>query len=282
MPYCGKCGAQLEEQARFCPKCGTQVNQNAPKFEGRKRNNSFPIAIGVIVFVVVLSFVLFSQFQGQWSPLGTIIGSGHPVSQNQPFSDFSSVSVSSGFKFVITQSNSFNVNTTTDENLQNYIQVSKSGDTLSVGLKPGYSVTASILSVEISMPTLSRLELSGGANGNVEGFVSTNNFKIDASGGSRVQMQGKANDLTVDASGGSQLDLSNFAVRNVNVNLSGGSITEINLNGIIDADLSGGSHLFYSGNPIIRNISISGGATIERRESKAGNLGLAILSTFSS
>jgi ribosomal protein L40E len=266
MPYCRKCGAQLDEQARFCPKCGTPVNQQAPQSYRTKRNKPFPIAlIAVIAAVLALGLVLLPLFLGQWSPLGIIVGSGHPVTQNQPFSNFTSVSVSSGFEFAITQSSFFIVKTTTDDNIQKYLQISKSGDTLSVELKPGYSITTSTLSVEISMPTLSRLELSGGSKGNATGFVSTNNFEIDASGGSRVQMQGQANDLTVNVSGGSQLNLSNFAVRNASVDLSGGSQAEIHPRGRIDANLSGGSHLFYSGNPTLGNINISGGATIERR-----------------
>ncbi len=256
----------MDEQAGFCPKCGTPVNQQAPQPYRTNRNRPFPIApIAVIVGVLVLGLVLASIFLGQLSPLGTIVGSGHVVTQNQPFSDFTSVRVSSGFEFVITQSNSFNVKTTTDDNIQNYIQISKSGNTLTVEVKSGYGITTSTLRVVISMPSLSRLELSGGAHGSATGFVSTNNFEIDASGGSRVQMLGQAGDLTVNASGGSQLDLSNNTVMNANVDISGGSQAEINPSGRIDGNLSGGSHLFYSGNPTLGNINVSGGATIGRR-----------------
>jgi len=127
MPYCRKCGTQLDEQTVFCPKCGTPVNQQTPQTYRAKRNSPFPIAlIAVVVGVLVLAFVLIPIFLGQWSPFGTIIvGSGHPITQNQQFSGFNSVSVSSGFEFVITQSNSFSVKTTTDDNIQNYIQISR-------------------------------------------------------------------------------------------------------------------------------------------------------------
>jgi len=215
--------------------------------------------------VLIFALVLIPLFLGLWSPFGTIVGSGQVVTQNKSFSDFTSVSVSSGFAFVITQSNAFSVKTVTDDNLQNYIQISKSGNSLSVGIKLGYSITPSTLRVEISMPSLSRLELSGGAHGNAAGFVSTNNFAIDASGGSVVRIQGQASDLTINASGGSQLNLSDFAIRNVNVNLSGGSQAEIDPSGRIEGNLSGGSQLFYSGNPTLGNINVSGGATIGRR-----------------
>jgi len=266
MPYCMKCGAELDEQMRFCPKCGTPVGQRAPRYERARRSSPFPIVlIAVIAGTLFFGLILAPFLLGHWSPLGTIVGSGHPVTQNQPFSDFTSVSVSSGFAFAITQASSFSVKTTTDDNLQNYVQVSKSGSTLTVELKPGYSITTSALSVEISMPSLRRLDLSSGAHGSAMGFVSSNNFELDASGGSRVVMQGQANDLTANASDGSQLNLSDFTVRNANVNLSGGSQAEINASDRLDCNLSGGSHLFYSGNPTLGNINVSGGATIEKR-----------------
>ena len=267
LPYCRKCGTQLDEQTSFYTKnVEPQPIFRAPQSFRTSRNRFFPITIiAVIVGVLVLAFVLVPLLLGQWNPAGTIVGSGHIVTQNQPFSDFTAVSISSGFQFVITQSNSFSVKTTTDENIQNYIQISKLGNTLSVGIKPGYGVTTSTLKVEVSMPSLSRLELSGGAHGSASGFVSTNNFEIDASGGSQVQMQGQANDLTLNASGGSQLHLSNFTVRNANADLSGGSQAEIDPSGRIDGNLSGGSHLFYSGNPTLGNINVSGGANIARR-----------------
>ena len=267
MPFCRKCGNQLDEQASFCPRCGTPVSPSfTPPYAARRERRTYSyVPIAVIAGVLFLALILFVGFFYSWSPFGTIVGSGNVVTQDRSFSGFSSVGVSSGFSFVITQSSSYSVRTITDANIQDYIQISQSGGTLSVGLKPGYSVTTSILRVEISMPSLRRLELSGGAHGNATGFVSTSNFAVDASGGSKVQMEGQANDLTINASGGGQLDLSDFAVRNANVNLSGGSTADVHVSGRIDANLSGGSHLYYSDNPTLGSINVSGGATIEKR-----------------
>ncbi len=263
MPYCKKCGSQIDEQARFCPVCGNPVNQ-IPIQPAVRRNRPFPIFLVVIIVVgvVVFGLILVPFLMGLWNPFGTIVGSGNVVTQNQPFSDFSVVRVSSGFDFTITQSNTFSVKTTTDENIQSYLQVSKSGNTLTVGLKPGYGITTTTLRVQITMPSLSRLEISGGTHGTAEGFISTVGFEIDASGGSRAQVSGRASDLVATASGGSQIDSSDFAVTNANVNLSGGSQANVNASGTINGDLSGGSRLFYSGNPNISNITVSGGSTI--------------------
>ena len=78
-------------------------------------------------------------------------------------------------------------------------------------------------------------------------------------------MGGAARDLMISTSGGSQLDLSGFHVANANVDMSGGSQATVNLDGGLDATLSGGSRLFYVGNPTMGDINTSGGSIISRR-----------------
>jgi hypothetical protein len=65
-------------------------------------------------------------------------------------------------------------------------------------------------------------------------------------------------------SGGSDLELSNLNVNNVSIGLSGGSRGTINLDGRIDATLSGGSNLYYIGNPTLGSIKTSGGAQVSK------------------
>ena len=75
---------------------------------------------------------------------------------------------------------------------------------------------------------------------------------------------GQAVDLTALCSGGATLHLPDFKVNNANVNLSGGSQATINLDGRLDANLSGGARLFYVGNPTLGTINTSGGASISK------------------
>ncbi|MBN1244006.1 zinc-ribbon domain-containing protein [Candidatus Bathyarchaeota archaeon] len=68
MPYCRKCGAKLDETARFCPACGTPVtavnaapNQTAPK---RRPYYILPVVIliAVLVSAAVIGTLLFLPF----------------------------------------------------------------------------------------------------------------------------------------------------------------------------------------------------------------------------
>ena len=66
----------------------------------------------------------------------------------------------------------------------------------------------------------------------------------------------------MDASGGSTLNLEDLPVHDADIRFSGGSSGTISLNGTLDADLSGGSRLWYVGSPDLGDIDTSGGASV--------------------
>ena len=231
-----------------------------------------PVTIAIIVIVGVL--VIGSMVSALPTPFfsgptpffpGFTVGSGNLVTRQENFTGFTAVSLSSGFRFTITHSGSYSVTVTTDDNLVSYLQVSQLGNTLSLGLVPGHGYASASLMVEITMPDLSRLDISGGTTGTVTGFNSTHSFTVAASGGSTATVGGSASNLSVEASGGSRLDLSGFHVTSANVDLSGGSWTTINIDGRLDASISGGSQLYYVGNPTMGSINSSGGSIISKK-----------------
>ena len=293
MTFCTKCGNELVEGAKFCPKCGMAVGsparpltrESSDKYK-RKPMSIMTIAlIAIVVAVVIVGLLSALFFLGAWKPFGEVVGSGNLVINEEFFSDFSSVDASSGFNVEISQSNSYSILIEADDNVMEYIDVRKSGDTLVIGVKLGYNFKSITLNAEITMPELHSLELSGGAEGILEGFSATNQFSVDLSGGSALRgefvtsenvdldlsggsvltgLVGEANDLTIDASSGSVLELSNFTVHDVSVELSGGSISTINLDGRLDADLSGGSQLWYIGDPTLGNNETSSGSRVNK------------------
>jgi hypothetical protein len=266
MGYCWKCGNKLEEGTAFCPKCGSAVNQPSSHdyIKEDKVIRSVGLAVvGVLIAVAVLIVVLLAVgvLPGIQSPFGTI-GSGHAVTTQVNVTDFTAVSASQGFNVVITQGNTFSIKVTTDDNLQQYIDVHKDGATLYVQLQPGLAFTTSQLKAEITMPDIQTIQLSGGSVANAAGFNLNHEFTVDLSGGSRATVTGQAADLAISGSGGSNINLQDFQVQNAQVDLSGGSQARINLNGRLDASLSGGSQLHYRGNPSMGNIDTSGGSSI--------------------
>jgi hypothetical protein len=266
--YCRKCGAELEENAKFCSKCGTPVAvQTVERKEpvSRKRRTMSPwvfVGIAVLAVVLVAALITVSLLLAGWFPFTRVVGSGNLQTQEEALSDFAVVDVGSGFKVNITQASSYRIAITADENLFNYIQVTKTADTLTIRLTPAVSYQTSGLKAEITMPDLQEVQFSGGVDGTVTGFVLSHDFTAELSGGSILRMDGEAENLSAAGSGGSRLELSEFVVTNADIDLSGGSQGTINLDGVLNADVSGGSHLFYIGNPTLGDISMAGGSNI--------------------
>ncbi|MCW4053650.1 MAG: DUF2807 domain-containing protein [Candidatus Bathyarchaeota archaeon] len=273
MTFCSNCGTELDEDAKFCPKCGTATTApvgHSTKEPLRKRKSKpmSTMTIALIAFVAVVAIIGLISIVillGGWVPFGTVVGSGNLVTNEEFISDFTSVDAGSGFNVEISQSSSYSVLVTADDNIMDYVDVSKSGDILKVGVNWGVSFSSVTLKVEITMPNIQGLELSSGSKGKIEEISSTDPISIILSGGAQLVGFGEAGDLSIDMSSGSHLDFANFTSQNVNIELSGGSQATINLDGILDADLSGGSQLYYLGDPTLGDIESSGGSSINKK-----------------
>jgi len=225
----------------------------------------------VIVTIAVLTSLLIP-----------IAGCGPMRTQTYDFTDFTGVEVGYAFQVEITRSDSYSISITAPENVFNVIQVSKAGETLKIGLTspiPTRGVKASI-----TMPDLRALKFSGATKGTITGFSSSNDFNLDLSGASNLEgdiqagdavvvlsgaskakLEGSAKDINVNASGASGIDLSRFPVNNAQVLLSGASNGTVNLNGRLDADLSGALKLSYIGEPTMGDINTSGASTLSKK-----------------
>jgi hypothetical protein len=259
-----------------------------------KQLNSSTHAISILVIALIIivivgsvaAVVVAAVLLGLWHPYGLVVGSGELVNEEKDFTDFTIVEVGWGFEVEISQSDSFSVNMTADDNILDYIEVSSLGNKLTIGLKWGYGYQNVNLKAKITMPDLYELEFSGGTHGTIEGFSTSHEFVLELSGGNSlignfttsgdaqfalsggsrlIELDGAANNLRISASGGSQLELLNFPVHNASVNLSGGSRANINPDGRLDANLSGGSHILYFGDPIMGIINMSGGSTVSEK-----------------
>ena len=241
------------------------------------------IVIAIVAVVAVVSTVI--ALKG-W-PAG-LIGSGNLETESYAFSDFTELEIGSAFEFEVIQSSSYSINITADDNVMDYVQVSKDGQTLKIRLRTGLGIflgpVSATLRASVSMPQLRGLTASGASHGTVSGFSSAEDFDITVSGASRVtgditagdvefgisgastiELQGSGSDIDANVSGASHFNLEAFTVDNADVNLSGASSGTVNLSGKLDANLSGASTLLYIGEPTMGDINTSGASTISRK-----------------
>jgi len=241
--------------------------------------------------VLCLVFALLSQGLLAGCTVKYISGSGDLTTKTFEYTGFTGINVQNGLEVDLTQSDSYSVKVTADDNIMEYIEISApwQGYTLEIKAKANTVFHNATALVEIEMPELNNVELSGGSSANITGFTSTGgmsvylsggsqigtfitpgsitvaNIDFGLSGGSQVRLSGSAGNMTVDCSGGSQIDLESFSVNNADVNVSGGSQATVNVSGTLDANLSGGSILYYVGSPSMGDIEVTGDSDIIKK-----------------
>jgi CBS domain-containing protein len=238
------------------------------------------VIVAVVVAVVAICTVLILK---GWP--GVLIGSGNLETEEYAFANFTRVEISSAFEFEIKQSGSYSINVTADDNVIDRVQISQDGQTLKITVGGAPTSFRSVtLKALVTMPQLGGLAVSGASRGTVSDFSSTGavsiavsgasrvtgditagDIEFDISGASTVQLEGSADDMVAVVSGACTFNLGDFTVNDADVNISGASTGTINLDGRLDANVSGASTLLYIGDPVMGTINVSGASTLGKK-----------------
>jgi len=243
----------------------------------------------IVLFILLLSFGMLLNCEVNVLGVETshkprVVGSGDIVTVDKTSTDFNKIDISQAFVATITQSENYLVELRVDDNIVNKVFVVRQGSALKVYLDDDYSYQNATLEIDIHLPDIEQLQLSGASVAAVEGFdfdhemefvlsgasivngdLSCGNVDFYISGASRITLNGTGEDLDMDVSGASTVALDDFLCDDVDITLSGASSASVNSQGTISADLSGASRLYYYGNPVLGNISMSGASEIKKK-----------------
>jgi hypothetical protein len=199
------------------------------------------------------------------------------------YKDFTVVEAGYSIKLNITQSETYSIEIKADEDDFEYLRVKQEGERLKIYIdKSGFRALGDIM-VMIKIPALTGLALSGASRSKISMDVSDKSFKaelsgssylegtlkcadlnLSLSGASKVILEGSGNNLDVKSSGSSSIKMKNFSVLNVSCSLSGSSSASVNMNGVLDAYLSGASKVVYYGDAKLGKTKFSGSSSISR------------------
>ena len=212
----------------------------------------------------------------------TIKGSGKVVTKDYSVSSFSRLQVSDAFIVNLSVGDAEAVTVRVDDNLVDRLDVGASGETLHLGLKSGTSVRDATLEADVTVRSLSSLELSGASQirwsdsltgqkldarlsgaAMVEGPVQLGEIDLGLSGASQARLLGTADRVVIDGSGASQIESLDLQARDLEITLSGATQATLSVSDTISADLSGASQLHYMGSPQFTKKDLSGASTVE-------------------
>jgi hypothetical protein len=211
----------------------------------------------------------------------TITGSGTVTTKPVTGSSFSKIEVGDAFDVNLTVGDADQAIVRVDDNLVDHLDVGVTGETLHLSLKPRTSVRSATLHADVTVRSLSDIEVSGAGQvhlsgavtgqrlslmvsgaGGLDGTIRVGEANVELSGASRAKLAGTAGHLVVKESGASDLEADQLQAEDLTVNLSGASTATASVTNTVSAELSGASSLRYGGSPTFTRREVSGGSSI--------------------
>jgi hypothetical protein len=208
------------------------------------------------------------------------IGPIQEENRTYSLSGFNQLEMGSGFKVSVNKGNTFAIEVKGDRRNLDDLRVRVINNTLKADYI-NYRNRQYRTEFTITMPDLAAVDFSGGVVSDVMGFQELDDLNFALSGASRVKFNGQVQNVNISLSGGSQLqllgglthleseisggsylDTYSSAAQTAGILASGGSQAKVLVINQLNAEASGGSRIFYKGNPPIVNRNTSGGAQI--------------------
>jgi hypothetical protein len=189
-------------------------------------------------------------------------GNGDIKTDDRTISAFTEIDAGGAFE-IEWQSGSPALRITTDENLLSYVKSDVSGDTLRLRTHEQIWPTHGI-KVVISSPTRAGARIRGAVKLTAKQLSGTK-FALEASGASRVSLDGNVDELLADMTGASELEASDLQTKTAAISTTGAGDAEIAVAETLKVAITGAGKVTYSGNPTIEK-HITGAGSVHRKD----------------
>jgi len=192
----------------------------------------------------------------------TMAGSGVAATQTRTVAGFSRLDLTGSNRVTVVVGGRQSVVVHADSNLIAHVTTRVVGDTLLVGTTGSFT-TRNPMNVEISVPSLAALTLSG--SGQISASrISMPSLTVTLSGSGALDVSGTVAQLAVTLSGSGQAELSQLAARDVHAVVSGSGLIRVTATGSLNAAVPGEGAIIYGGNPPQVTTSITGTGAVTR------------------
>lgn len=197
------------------------------------------------------------------------------------YSNFTKVDAGETFKINITKDAAFSIKAKGCANDLAHLDISVVNGFLKIKYNT-YNSNRNQVEIDITMPSLLQLNLSGAARCTATGFQHQTmanravisgvaeytlhgaalNTYIDASGTAKLTVTGSTESLAGNLSGASQLQAYNLQSKEADIATSGTAKAYVQVQQMFFAQATGASRIYYKGNPTVKEIETSGTAKV--------------------
>ena len=189
-------------------------------------------------------------------------GSGVPATLIREVAAFDRVELAGSNNVAIHVGGRQRVVVEADDNLLGRVTTKVRTSTLVIANTPGSFTTRSPMRVDVTVPSLSGITLSGSGNVVVSG-VKADRFDVSLPGSGTLTGSGAATRLDVTVPGSGSVELIPLAAKDVRASVSGSGSIFVKATERLDASVSGSGAILYAGHPtaVTKNVTGSGAIT---------------------
>ncbi|HSC49491.1 MAG TPA: head GIN domain-containing protein [Gaiellaceae bacterium] len=213
--------------------------------------------LGGLAVALLYRFEVFGSSSGSSSE-----GSGVPAAQAREVAPFSGVELAGGNNVVVRVGPRQSVVVKADDNLLSRVTTTVKSGVLRVGKTPGSLTAKSPMSVEVTVPSLDALALTGSGNIVVSG-IRSERLTVTLSGAGNLFASGTATSLEVTVGGSGNARFTRLLADDVHAVVSGVGAIFVTATKSLDASISGSGTIVYAGNPrhVTKSVTGSGAVT---------------------
>ncbi|MBK9337098.1 MAG: DUF2807 domain-containing protein [Lewinellaceae bacterium] len=211
-----------------------------------------------------------------------LTGSGAILSETRNTDAFTGVDVSVSGDVSIIRGDTFRVQVRAEENLLPYLQTRTEGNNLHIYFSRNVRDVDG-LEVEITMPELKHLQLSGSARLETDGAFSGSTLNLGLSGSGRlilnemnypfiaahvsgsgsILLKGQSDDTSFSVSGSGEVDALQCPTKTAEVHVSGSGTVRLKVSEVLETHISGSGNVWYDGSPSL-DTHISGSGQVRK------------------
>lgn len=195
--------------------------------------------------------------------LGGVTGSGNVKTETRQVSGFTKIQFSGVGALNITQADKESLSVSAEDNLLPLLASTVSGDTLTLGVKPGNNIRPTRpITYTLTLKHLASVHLSGAGSIHATG-IQTSALDIDLSGAGQMTIDGSAQSQTVLLSGVGSYSARGLQTASTQVTISGAGSATVSASQTLTATVSGAGSVTYYGLPQVTK-SISGAGSVNQ------------------
>jgi Putative auto-transporter adhesin, head GIN domain len=231
---------------------------------GREQHPSRWLLVAILGFLVgglTVALLYHYDVLGSSSTTSTTEGSGVTATQTRDVAPFTSLQLAGSNNVVIRVGERQSVLVRADDNLLDRITTEVQSGKLVIANTPGGFTTKSPMIVEVSVPMLDALTLTGNGNVVVNG-IKAERFEVSLPGSGTLMGSGTATRLDVTVGGSGTVQFTRLVADDVRALVSGSGSIFVTATEGLDASVSGSGAIIYTGNPSSVTKSVTGSGAI--------------------